>query len=151
MRCAFFWKKPKYEFRVGWAQGSLNFIFSVTSVNLKYGDIFFFPNKLKFHDSSNCTKLLIREQKIIHKSVLHINFTRLDVRIFYAFEELSEVANYISSIFNYNVQVFRNTRCNTKRWFKLIDESNIGSWKINEMLQPSIGTRKKWLKVKYSG
>ena len=86
-------KKPKYEFRVGWAQGSLNFIFSITSVNLKYGDIFFFPNKLKFHDSSNCTKLLIREQKIIHKSVLHINFTRLDVRIFYAFEELSEVAN----------------------------------------------------------
>ena len=39
--------------------------------------------------------LLIREQKIIHKSVLHINFTRLDVRIFYAFEELSEVANII--------------------------------------------------------
>ena len=43
-----------------------NFNFSIASIRLKYGDIFSFPNKLKFDDSNICSKLLIREQKIIH-------------------------------------------------------------------------------------
>ena len=47
-------------------EGSVNFNFSIASIKLKYGDIFYFPNKLKFDDSNICTKLLIRKQKNIH-------------------------------------------------------------------------------------
>ena len=46
--------------------GNLNFNFSIASIKSNYGDIFFFPNKLKFDDSNIGTKLLIWEQKIIH-------------------------------------------------------------------------------------
>ena len=45
---------------------SLNFIFFIASIKSNYGEIFFLPNKLKFDGSSICTKLLIREQKIIN-------------------------------------------------------------------------------------
>ena len=47
-------------------EGSLDLNFSVAPINLEYGDIFSFPNKLKFDDSNFCKKLLIRKQKIIH-------------------------------------------------------------------------------------
>ena len=47
-------------------EGSLNFNFSIASIKSNYGDMFSFPNKLKFDDSNICTKLLIREQSIIH-------------------------------------------------------------------------------------
>ena len=46
--------------------GNLNFNFSIASIKSNYGDIFFFPNKLKFDDSNIGTNLLIWEQKIIH-------------------------------------------------------------------------------------
>ena len=32
-------------------EGDLNFNFSIAPMKLNYGDIFFFPNKLKFDDS----------------------------------------------------------------------------------------------------
>ena len=44
----------------------LNFNFSIASIKSNYGDIFSFPNKLEFDDGNICTKLLIREKKIIH-------------------------------------------------------------------------------------
>ena len=47
-------------------EGSLNFNFSIASIKSNYSDIFSFPNKLKFDDSNICTKLWIREQKIIN-------------------------------------------------------------------------------------
>ena len=47
-------------------EGSLNFNVSIMSIKSNSGDIFSFPNKLKFDDSNICTKLLIREQKIIN-------------------------------------------------------------------------------------
>ena len=42
----------------------LNFNFSIQSIKLNYGDIFSFPNKLKFDYSNICTKPLIMEHKI---------------------------------------------------------------------------------------
>ena len=47
-------------------EGSLNFNFSIASINSNYSNIFPFPNQVKFDDSNICTKLLIREQKIIN-------------------------------------------------------------------------------------
>ena len=47
-------------------EGSLNFNFSIASINSNYIDILSFPKKLKFDDTNIFTKFLIREQKIIH-------------------------------------------------------------------------------------
>ena len=47
-------------------ESDLNFNFSIASIKSNYGEIFSFPNKLKFDDSNICTKLLIREQIIIN-------------------------------------------------------------------------------------
>ena len=47
-------------------ESNLNFNFSIAWIKSSYGNIFSFPNKLKFDDSNICTKRLIREQKIIH-------------------------------------------------------------------------------------
>ena len=46
-------------------EGRLSFNFPIASIKSNYGDIFSFPNKLKFDDSNICIKLLIREQKTI--------------------------------------------------------------------------------------
>ena len=54
-------------------EGSLNFDFFIASIKSNYGDIFSFPNKLKFDDSNICTNLLIREQKI-ELSIPHVSF-----------------------------------------------------------------------------
>ena len=48
-------------------EGSPNFNFSLASINSNYGDIFPSPNKVKFGDNNICTKLFIREQKVINK------------------------------------------------------------------------------------
>ena len=48
-------------------EGSPNFNFSIASINSNYGNIFPSPNKVKFGDNNICTKLLIREQKVINK------------------------------------------------------------------------------------
>ena len=48
-------------------------IFFIASIKSDYGAIFSFPNKLKLDDNNICTKLLIREQKIIKGAVMHTN------------------------------------------------------------------------------
>ena len=48
-------------------ESNLNFFFFfIASVKSNYGEIFLFPNMLKYDDINICTKLLIREQKIIN-------------------------------------------------------------------------------------
>ena len=47
-------------------EGRLNFNCSIASIKSNYGDMFYFPNKLKFDDSNICKELLIREQKRSH-------------------------------------------------------------------------------------
>ena len=100
-------------------EGSLNFNFSIASINSNYGDIFSSPNKLKFDDSNICKKLLIKEKKF--------EVIRLNAEVFCAFEVQPEVTNILvtrnnilhqkriylqkneSSIFKHNVKVFRNS------------------------------------------
>ena len=80
-------------------EGSVNFNFSITSINSNYGDIFSLPNKLKFDDSNNCAKLLIREQKVINNcpfdTLISFEVIPLNVEIFCAFEERPEVTNLL--------------------------------------------------------
>ena len=47
-------------------KGCLSFNFSMASIKSSCSDIFSFPNKLKCDDSNICTKILIREQKIVN-------------------------------------------------------------------------------------
>ena len=88
-----------------------------------YGDIFSFPTKLKFDDSSISTKLFVRQ-------VNFFEVIRLNVEIFCAFEVRSEVTNILitrdnilyrkciylqkkkkneDSIFKHNVKLFRKS------------------------------------------
>ena len=59
-------KKISFVLDGHFREGSLNFNFFILSIKSNYGNIFSFPNKLKFDDSKICTKLLIKEQKIVN-------------------------------------------------------------------------------------
>ena len=48
---------------------SLNFNFPIASIKSNYGDIFSFPNKLKFDESNICANVLIRDRKIINNNL----------------------------------------------------------------------------------
>ena len=66
---ALFWKKLKKTSFVSdghFREWNLNFSFFIASLKSNYGEIYFLPNKLKFDDGNICTKLLIREKKIIN-------------------------------------------------------------------------------------
>ena len=54
-----------FVFNGHFREGNLNFNFPRASIKSNYGDIFSFPNKLKFDDSNICTELLILKQKIV--------------------------------------------------------------------------------------
>ena len=58
-------KKMSFGLDGHFREGSLNFDFSAASIKSNYGDIFFFPNELKFDNSNICSKLLILRQEII--------------------------------------------------------------------------------------
>ena len=66
-------KKKKTKTDGHFREGSLNSNFFIASIKSDYGAIFSFPNKLKLDDSNICTKLLIREQKIIKDALMHTN------------------------------------------------------------------------------
>ena len=69
-------------------KGSVNFNFSIASMKSNYGDIFSFPTKLKFDDSSISTKLFVRQ-------VNFFEVIRLNVEIFCAFEVRPEVTRIL--------------------------------------------------------
>ena len=62
-------KKMSFVSFVHLRVGSLNFNFPIASIKSNYGDIFSFPNKLKFDESNICTNVLIRDQKIINNNL----------------------------------------------------------------------------------
>ena len=49
----------------------LNLKFFIVPMNLNYGSIFYFQNKLKFDHSNICTNRLIMEQKVNNTSPSH--------------------------------------------------------------------------------
>ena len=59
-------KKKSFMSDGHFRESSLNFNFSIASTKSNYDNISSFLNKLKFDDSDICTKLLIREWKIIN-------------------------------------------------------------------------------------
>ena len=107
-------------------EGSLKFFFSIAS---NYGDIFSFPNKLKFDDNNICLKLLIREQKIInnncpsnsliclksyiwmlkHFALLRYNRELQVTRDNILHRKRIYLQKHERSIFKHNVKAFRNS------------------------------------------
>ena len=59
-------KKINFVLYGHFKEGSLNFHFSMASMKLNYRDIFCFWSTFKVYDSNICTKLFIKEQKIIN-------------------------------------------------------------------------------------
>ena len=106
---------------------NLNFNFSIAWIKSSYGNIFSFPNKLKFDDSNICTKRLIREQRIIHNCPSntlislksYVWMFKYFVLLKYGWKlqitrdsilhgKLICIQKNESSIFKYNAKVFRN-------------------------------------------